>query len=123
MKRLLLSVVVIALMAGPLASAVSADPDNVNTLMVTLHCDDGRVLEGTSIIQNSGRPFTITTDTSVFIQMEGSFVDLDHPELPPVTFETTPGYGMNAQLITCYYDVHFTRNLRVTGEFLETGLN
>jgi hypothetical protein len=99
----------------------AAGPDNGNSFTVTLSCADGRTFTGTSISQSSGRPFDIAEDSGVLVQLTGSYVDLDNPSAPPVVFETTPGGGRVANLLTCVYDtVYFGARLRVTGGFLDT---
>jgi hypothetical protein len=121
MRKTITAALLIGLVTVAAPAAATAGPDNGNTFSVTLSCADGRTLTGTSISQSSGRPFDIAEDSGVLVQLAGSYVDLDDPSAPPVVFETTPGGGRVADLLTCVYDtVYFGARLRVTGGFLDT---
>ena len=102
--------------AFAVAAPASADPDNKNTVVVTLNCP-GATYSGVSIAQNNALPFQIQGETFVAISQEISFIDGDGNL---VVVRTNPGIDLGHDLVTCTY-LYPGFPFLVTGRFLITG--
>jgi len=103
--------------AAVLAAGAGADPNNKNSIEVTLNCPD-RTLTGVTIGHNNAVVFQVEGDTFVAISQVISFVDPDTGEV--VVVRTNPGIEHNHELVTCTY-VYPGFPVLVTGKFRLTG--
>ncbi len=113
MRSILVATVVAAALV--VAGSASADPNNKNTVTVTLNCS-GATYTGVSIAQNNALPFQIAGTTFVAVAQEISFVDGDGN---PVVVRTNPGIERGHDLVTCTY-LYPGFPFLVTGRFLIT---
>jgi hypothetical protein len=115
--RITIAVLAAAVASLAIAVPASADPDNKNTVRVTLHCTTG-TFTGLSIAQNNALPFNIEGSTQVAVAQEISFVD-DTGQT--VVVRANPAVAKAQQLVTCTYEYPGFPFL-VTGRFLFTGV-
>jgi hypothetical protein len=97
------------------AAPASADPNNKNTVTVTLNCP-GATYTGISIVQNNALPFQIAGETFVAVAQEISFVDADGNV---VVVRSNRGIEDAHDLVTCTY-LYPGFPFLVTGRFLIT---
>lgn len=114
MRSLLFAAILAAVLVLP-ATAVG-DPQNKNTVTVTLTCPNATYI-GVSIAQNNALPFQIVGETFVAITQQISYVDGDGNL---IVVRQNPGIENGHDLVPCTYTYPGFPYL-VTGEFLFTG--
>lgn len=114
----MLAICAIALAATAIPATAAADPDNSNSVEVTLDCGRYGTFTGTSIFQSNALPFAITGASTQAIAKEISFVD---DTGTTVVVRDQPGM-QHQQLVTCTY-LYPGFPYLVTGHFLFTGHN
>jgi hypothetical protein len=105
----------LAALALVLAAPAAADPDNSNSVEVTINCP-GQTLTGVTIEHNDAVVFQVKGEQFVAITQDISYVDPDTGET--VYVRTNPGQGHD--LATCTY-MYPGFPVLVTGEFQLTG--
>jgi hypothetical protein len=111
MRSLLLAAAIVCALLVP--AAAGADPNNKNTVTVTLSCP-GATYTGVSILQNNALPFQIVGETFVAVAQQISYVD-GNGNL--VVVRQNPGIEHNRDLVPCTYE-YPGFPYTVTGEFL-----
>ena len=106
---------VLAALALAVAAPAAADPDNGNSVEVTINCP-GRSLTGVTIEHNNAVVFQVRGEHFVAITQEISYVDPDTGET--VYVRTNSGQGHD--LVTCTY-MYPGFPVLVTGQFQLTG--
>jgi hypothetical protein len=114
----LLAVCATVMTVTAIPATAAADPDNANSVEVTLDCGPNGTFTGTSIFQSNALPFAVSGTTTQAIAKEISFVD---DTGTTVVVRDQPGM-QNQQFVTCTYRYPGFPFL-VTGRFVFTGRN
>src|SRR5437870_2773454 len=95
------AIILASVAALAVAAPATADPNNVNTVSVTLDCGAHGTFTGLSIAQNSALPFAIAGSTAQAVAQDISYVD---DTGTTVVVRSNPGIDRGQNLVTCTYN-------------------